>query len=90
MIWLEFLATIAGIAGTMSFFLQGYKIYKRKRAGDVSKTMYFIILPGAFIWLIYGIRLRSAPLIITEIIMIAAASLILILSYIYKHSQSAN
>lgn len=55
MIWLEFLATIAGIAGTMSFFLQGYKIYKRKRAEDVSKTMYFVILPGAVIWLIYGI-----------------------------------
>ena len=81
---LEFLTTLTGITGSMSFFLQTFKIIKRKSAKDVSKTMYFIILPGTVTWLIYGIAIQSVPIITTEIVIIVAIASILICSYIYK------
>lgn len=84
---LEFLTIIAGITGTASFFLQTFKIIKRKSAGDVSSAMYFVILPGAIIWLVYGINIRSLPIIITEVIMIVGVSSILICSYIYRDEK---
>jgi|WetSurMetagenome_2_1015567.scaffolds.fasta_scaffold945726_2 MtN3 and saliva related transmembrane protein len=80
---LEFMTTVAGIASTMSFFFQTYKIIKRKSAEDVSRPMYYTIMPCVFIWLAYGIQIHSIPIIATEVVMLVAASSILICSFIY-------
>jgi MtN3 and saliva related transmembrane protein len=80
---LEFLTTVAGIASTLSFFLQTYRIIKRKSADDISRSMYYTIMPCAIIWLMYGIQIHSIPIIATEVVMLVAASSILICSFIY-------
>ncbi len=80
---LEFLTTVAGIVSTMSFFLQTYRIIKRKSAEDVSRSMYCTILPCVIIWLAYGIQIHSFPIIVTEVVMLTAASSILICTFIY-------
>ena len=80
---LELMTTVAGIASTLSFFLQTYKIIQRKSADDVSRSMYYTIMPCAVIWLAYGIQINCSPIIATEVVMLLAVTSILICSFIY-------
>jgi len=59
------LASIAGIAMSLANYPQAYKIYKTKRAKDISLLAYIILVSGGIIWLFYGINIKNFPIIIT-------------------------
>lgn len=65
---LSILATLAGIIMSLGYFPQAYRMFKRKSVKDVSLTTYLIFLPAIIIWLIYGISIKSSPLIIANIL----------------------
>ncbi len=63
---LSVLATIFGSAMAISNFPQAFKIFKRKSAKDISMVTFFILLVGAIVWVLYGIEIKSIPIIISN------------------------
>lgn len=81
---LSLLASFAGVTMGLSSIPQIYRIYLRKSASDISKVTHFIIVIGAFIWMLYGFEIESTPIIISNFIGILTNALILIGCYFYR------
>lgn len=62
------IATLFGIVSSVANAPQVYKIFKRKSAKDISILTYSILFFGAVAWIFYGIELKNAPLIITNVL----------------------
>ncbi|MFH1797917.1 MAG: SemiSWEET transporter [Candidatus Omnitrophota bacterium] len=56
----------AGVCTTISFVPQVLKILKTKHTKDISLSMYVVLTIGIFLWLIYGIFLKKAPIIMAN------------------------
>jgi len=69
----------AGILTTASFLPQAIKIFKTKKAGDISLLMYVAINIGTFLWLVYGLLIKEIPIIFANLITFSLAFTILIL-----------
>ena len=78
------LATIMGIAMSLSHFSQAYKIYKRKSAKDISLTFITVFTIGAYIWLAYGLLLQEWPVIISFLIACFGTTTVLFLTLKYR------
>jgi MtN3 and saliva related transmembrane protein len=61
---LEIIGLIAGACTTFSFVPQILKMWESKSAKDISLGMYAIFATGVVLWIIYGVYLRSLPLVI--------------------------
>lgn len=70
---------------TISAFLpQVIKAWKTKLTKDVSSLMFFMLIIGNILWLVYGVLINSLPIVITNILISIFASTILILKIKYK------
>jgi MtN3 and saliva related transmembrane protein len=80
--------TLIGLAAatctTLAFLPQAIKVIKTKQTKDLSLVMYSIFTLGVFLWLMYGILVRDAPLIIANIITLILAAIILTMKIKYK------
>ena len=65
---LETLATIVGIFSSFAMLPQIYRIFKRKSAKDLSIWTYAYWLVAGIIWVLYGLNIKSFPIIITNLI----------------------
>lgn len=65
---LAVLTTIFGTAMSAGFFLQIWKIRRRRSVADISVGMYLIFLPGSALWLLYGISINSLPLMVANVV----------------------
>jgi MtN3 and saliva related transmembrane protein len=59
---IAWVGTTAAVCTTISFVPQIVKIMKQGGA-DLSYGMLFLYLAGTVLWLVYGLMLRSAPVI---------------------------
>ena len=80
---LSILATISGSIMALANFPQVYKIFKRKSAKDISAITYSVYVLGAIVWLLYGIEIKSIPVLTSNIIGMIASVLILIGWFLY-------
>ena len=80
--------TIVGLAAatctTLAFLPQAIKVIRTKQTKDLSLVMYSVFTLGVFLWLMYGILVEDAPLIIANIITFILAATILIMKIRYK------
>lgn len=79
------------IASTMLEFnpvLQAIKIIRLKQAKDVSVYTFLMILVIGIMWLIYGIQIKSLPLIIGNSIKLFASLTVIIVYLIYKQPKA--
>ncbi|MCY3998316.1 MAG: SemiSWEET transporter [Flavobacteriaceae bacterium] len=86
--WIEVIGVTAAVLTTSAFVPQAYKIYKYQISDGVSLTMYFVMLVGVSIWLVYGILLGKFAIILANTI-----TLIIQLFIIYqklKHLKTRN
>lgn len=67
--------------------LQAIKIIKLKQAKDVSLWTYVMILIIGTMWLFYGIKIESLPLIIGNAIKLFASLTVVIIYYLYKEPK---
>jgi MtN3 and saliva related transmembrane protein len=79
----ETLGMIAGTLTTIAFVPQVLKIYQTKSAKDVSYLMFSIFSTGIVLWLIYGILIRSAPIIASNVVTLTLALIIILLKLRY-------
>lgn len=78
------LGVSAGTLTTAAFVPQALKIWRSKSAKDVSYGMFLTFSAGVLLWLLYGIAIDAAPVIITNVITLALAILIIILKIKYQ------
>ena len=75
---------IAAVCTTIAFFPQVYKVYKTNHTQDLSLPMYIIFSTGVLLWFIYGIMIKSLPVILANGITFISAVYILAMIIKYK------
>ena len=77
------------IASTLLEFnplLQSIKIIRLKQARDVSLWTYVMILIIGTMWLFYGIKINSLPLIMGNAIKLFASLSVVVIYFLYKNT----
>ncbi len=77
MLNVDWLGLAAGLLTTIAFIPQVIKIWQTKSAHDISLGMFSLFSSGVFLWLLYGIAIESAPIIIANSITLLLALTIL-------------
>jgi MtN3 and saliva related transmembrane protein len=80
----EILGFIAAALGSVSFLPQVIKIWRLRSVKDISMSMYILYTLSVVLWLIYGIIIKSSPLIIAEMVTLILVSTILVMKYLWK------
>ena len=80
----EIIGFVAATLGVISFLPQVLKILKSRSAEAVSSLMYIICCTSVALWFVYGIMIKSPPLIIANGLIFVLAFSILIMKFIWK------
>ena len=80
----ELLGFVAAVLSAISFLPQLIKIWRFRSVKDISTGMYVIYAISVILWLIYGIIIKSEPLILAEILTLILVSTILVMKYMWK------
>lgn len=86
--YIEILGFVAAFLTTVSFFPQAWQTIKTKDTSGISKMMYILFTTGILLWLIYGLLIKSYPLIIGNAITLTLAGTILF--YKLNEGNSSN
>ena len=78
----------AGTLTTVSFIPQVVRIWRRRHAEDISTGMFVIFIAGVALWLLYGIRVDAAPVIVANAVTLILASLVLVLKYHFRRRKT--
>lgn len=62
----EIIGFAAAILTTAAYIPQFVKVWKTRSTKDISLRMYLMMCSGVFLWLVYGIRLCSLPIILAN------------------------
>ena len=82
--WTEILGLAAGVCTTAAVVPQLKKAWKTKEVQDVSPGMFFVLITGLALWVVYGIIRNDLPIIVTNGVALALNSLMLYLLFKYK------
>ena len=80
----ELLGFVAAALGAILFLPQVIKIWRFRSVKDISTGMYIIYGMSVILWLIYGIIIKSAPLIVAEVLTLVLVSTILVMKHLWK------
>jgi MtN3 and saliva related transmembrane protein len=82
------LTTVVGFAAgtltTFSFLPQVFKAWRTKRCDDLSFMMLLAFAAGVFLWLVYGLFLRAAPIVAANLITLALLLTLISLKVRYR------
>lgn len=74
----------AAVCSTGSFIPQLLKLIREKAAEAVSLPMYVLTVAAFTLWIVYGVSLKSWPLVASNAISLGLSSAILALSWRYR------
>ena len=86
----DVLGYLAGALTTIAFVPQVVRIVRTRSAHDISWGMFSILSVGVALWLWYGIRLASLPLIVANGVTLALVLAILVLKLRYGATPRAS
>jgi MtN3 and saliva related transmembrane protein len=78
---------LAGTFTSLSLLPQLIKMIRAKEAGDISITMFLVLLAGLGLWVTYGILKEDWPIIITNSVSFLLNISILTLHMYYKRKE---
>jgi MtN3 and saliva related transmembrane protein len=73
----DLLGFFAAVCTTCSFIPQVWLVWRQRSAAGVSNGMYTIFSFGVFLWLCYGLRISSWPVIIANAVTLILALCVL-------------
>ncbi|HPO50158.1 MAG TPA: SemiSWEET transporter [Spirochaetota bacterium] len=85
---IEIFGFIAGILTTSAFLPQLVKIIKSRHTKDLSIIMYLLFCSGIVLWIVYGVALRSLPIIIFNVITLVLNLIILFIIVFNKINKT--
>jgi|CXWL01.1.fsa_nt_gi MtN3 and saliva related transmembrane protein len=74
---IEVIGFLAGTLTTLSFVPQVAKALRSRSTGDLSTVMLTAFTAGVALWLLYGVALRSWPVILANAITLVLAGVLL-------------
>jgi MtN3 and saliva related transmembrane protein len=77
---INLLGLAAGTLTTMAFVPQVVKTWQSKSAADISFGMFLLFSLGLLLWLLYGLAIHSAPIIVANSVTLILAIIILALN----------
>jgi MtN3 and saliva related transmembrane protein len=77
------IGSVAAFCTTVSFLPQLVRVWRRKRADDISLTMFLLFSFGVACWLVYGVGIGSFPITVANAITLSLALAILVLKLRY-------
>ena len=80
----ELIGYIAAILGIFSFLPQAYDIWKTKNTKSISLLAFSLIVVIALLWIIYGLLLFAAPILLVNIVVFFVALYIVTMKIKYK------
>ena len=66
--YITIIGLIAATCTTISFFPQILQVYRTKQTRDLSLLTFIALTVGIFLWLIYGLLIKSLPIILANAI----------------------
>jgi MtN3 and saliva related transmembrane protein len=78
------LGICAGTLTTVSFVPQVLKTWQMKSAKDVSLVMFIVFSLGITLWIVYGFKTNSLPVIVANSVTLVLAILIIIMKLKFK------
>lgn len=79
----EILGFVAGSFTSVSTLPQLIKTLRKKEAGDVSITMFLVLITGIALWVAYGLQKKDMPVVITNSLALLLNIMMLILKIRY-------
>jgi MtN3 and saliva related transmembrane protein len=78
------LGFVAGTLTTLSFVPQVHKAWSTKRCSDLSLGMLLAFGGGVALWIVYGLVLHAAPIIVANVVTLALILVLLFLKARYR------
>ena len=75
--WITIAGLVAAFCTTSSFLPQAVKTIRTKDTASISLAMYVIFTIGIVLWLLYGLRIGSWPMICANTVSLVLAATIL-------------
>jgi MtN3 and saliva related transmembrane protein len=75
--------TVAGLCSMVSFVPQIVKILRERDASAVSLRMYMVTVTGFTLWTVYGVLLKSWPVMVSNGVCLGLTTTILLLRWRY-------
>ena len=76
---IELLGYVAAALTTLSFAPQAWLIFRTRDVSGVSVGMYSALVSGIVLWLVYGLLIRSWPLVVANAVTLSLAGSILVM-----------
>ncbi len=86
---INLLGTAAGSLTTLAFVPQVLKTWRTRSGEDISTGMFLLFSSGVLLWLLYGVALEAAPIIIANAITLLLALTIILLKMRYRKRAPA-
>lgn len=84
------IGSVAAVCTTAAFVPQAVRVWRLKRADEISFTTYLVFSIGTAVWLVYGILIDSIPVIAANAVTFALAVTILSLKLNYDRIARRN
>lgn len=81
------LGIAAGSLTTVAFVPQVVKTWRTKSGDDISTGMFLLFATGVVLWLLYGVALQAAPIVIANSITLVLALTIIVLKVRYRNRR---
>lgn len=75
----ETIGLMAGVLTTLSFVPQVHQTWRTRSTKDISLPMFLAFCTGVLLWLIYGIMIRSLPVILANGVTLILSGAILVM-----------
>lgn len=82
--FIEAIGSIAGILTTAAFLPQVIKVIQTRSTGDLSIGMFFMLVTGVALWLVYGLYISSMPIILANAVTLVLNLIILFYKMKFK------
>ena len=84
------LGFLAGTLTTVAFVPQIIKIATTRHVRDISLFMYVILSAGILLWLVYGLLIREAPIILANSVAFILCSYIMAMKLVYGRKDGTS
>ena len=80
----DLIGYVAGFLCTLSFLPQAVLTFRTRDVRGISLGMYSVFTAGVALWLLYGVMLRSWPIVLANAFTLGFAGIILLLKLRYR------
>ena len=74
----ETIGFVAAACTTFAFIPQAIRVWRTRSAEDISLAMYVILVAGVVLWIVYGVRIHSLPLVFANGTTLVLAGVVLV------------